>query len=146
MANIYLDIDGVLLANDYNAANHVQEFLRLVTSQYPTYWLTTHSKGDATTAVERLRLVFEPKTMKLIEGILPTNRETAKTEAIDFSQPFLWFDDDLFSDEAVELTKHGVLGNWIGVDLAKDPDQLAKFINSFPTPWEASSKLITAIN
>jgi hypothetical protein len=137
--NVYLDIDGVLLANDYNAANHIHEFLQLVTSRYPTYWLTTHCKGDATTAVERLRQVFEPETMKLITGIKPTNWETAKTEAIDFSQPFLWFDDDLFSEEAIELKKHGVFDNWVEVDLAKDPNQLQKFITSFPLPAQPSS-------
>jgi hypothetical protein len=137
--NVYLDIDGLLLANDYNAANHVHEFLQLVISRYPnsTYWLTTHCKGDPTTAVERLRRVFEPKTMKLIYDIKPTNWEVAKTEAIDFSQPFLWFDDDLYDDERQALIEHGVLDNWIGVDLAKDPDQLLKFVTSLPLPVQA---------
>ena len=37
--NIYLDIDGVLLVNDNNLANHAHEFLEYITSRYPTYWL-----------------------------------------------------------------------------------------------------------
>jgi hypothetical protein len=32
-----------------------------------------------------------------------------------------------------ELT-HGVLDNWIELDLAKDDESLAKFISSFPLP------------
>ena len=28
--NIYLDVDGVLLANDHNSANYVDEFIRLL--------------------------------------------------------------------------------------------------------------------
>jgi hypothetical protein len=132
--NVYLDIDGVLLANDLNAANHVHEFLELVTRKYSTYWLTTHCKGDARTAVKRLSLVFPPETLALLTNIKPTDWDLAKTEAVDFSQPFLWFDDDLFSDELIELQRHNCYENWIEVNLSKNPDQLAEFIRSFPIP------------
>lgn len=133
--NVYLDIDGVLLANDLNAANFVHEFLQKATSpEYDTYWLTTHCKGDANTAVKRLSLVFPAETMELLKDIKPTNWDTNKTEAIDFSKPFLWFDDDLFYGEKQTLIEHHALDNWIGVDLSKDPSQLSKFINSFPMP------------
>jgi hypothetical protein len=131
--NIYLDIDGVLLANDLNAANHVHKFLEKVREKSSdVYWLTTHCNGDASTAVKRLSLVFEPQTMELINDFKPTAWETAKTRAIDFSKPFLWFDDDLFYEEKVELERHNALDNWIGVDLAKNPNQLAMFVASFP--------------
>jgi hypothetical protein len=131
--NVYLDIDGVLLANDLNAAEHVYEFLKVAT-QNPTFWLTTHCKGDAMTAVKRLGTVFTPAMMELIKDIKPTNWDTAKTDGIDFSQPFLWFDDDLFEDERKVLESHGVLENWIEVDLAHNPAQLASFVRSFPIP------------
>ena len=52
--NIYLDVDGVILANENHAANYAHEFLELVTKNYPTYWLTTHCLGDASTVVGRL--------------------------------------------------------------------------------------------
>jgi hypothetical protein len=129
--NVYLDIDGVLLANDLNATNHVHEFLK-VSSQYTMYWLTTHCQGDASTAYRRLETVLEPRTMKLLQNVKPTKWVTAKTEAIDFEQPFVWFDDDLFEYERLDLIKHEALDNWIQVDLSKDPDQLAKFVTSFP--------------
>lgn len=60
----------------------------------------------------------------------------SKTDAIDFTKPFLWFDDDLFLSEKKALLDHDVLDNWIEVDLKKDPDQLGKFLQSFPTPIE----------
>lgn len=134
--NIYLDIDGVLLANEENAANHVHEFLQLVTERFPdsTYWLTTHCRGNAKNAVERLRLVLPAETIELLQAIKPTMWRTAKTEAIDFTQPFLWFDDDLFDDERESLRGHKALDNWIELDLAKDQNQLAKFVTSFPLP------------
>lgn len=137
--NVYLDIDLVLLVDEYHTANYAHEFLEYLYQNYreSTFWLTTHCRGNAKTAVERLSKVFKPETMKLIQDIKPTNWSTAKTEAIDFSQPFITFDDDLFDDEREELIKHGVLDNWVLVDLRKDPNQLQKFITSFPLPVQA---------
>ena len=44
--NVYLDIDGVLLANEKSAANYADEFLQAVLAAYPdsTYWLTTRNR------------------------------------------------------------------------------------------------------
>lgn len=140
MTNVYLDIDGVLLANDLNAANYVHQFLEKVTQSYDTYWLTTHCKGDASTAVKRLSLVFPPETMALIKDIKATDWDLAKTEAINFSKPFLWFDDDLFYEERQELLKYDAIDNWIEVDLRKNPNTLKMFIDSFPLPVEVKSK------
>lgn len=134
--NIYLDIDGVLLANDLHAANHANQFLRKVLSEYPdsTYWLTTHCNGDASVPIKHIGHLFKADVQELMKKIKPTSWEIAKTKAIDFNKPFLWFDDDLFYEERQELLKRDVLDNWIEVDLAKYPDHLAKFISSFPTP------------
>lgn len=134
--NIYLDIDGVLLANDLNPANYANEFLRLVLTKYPdtTYWLTTHCQGDKNVPIQHIGHLFESDVVELMKKINPTTWETSKTRAINFDEPFLWFDDDLFFEEKEDLVKHGVLDNWIEVDLANTPNQLANFINSFPMP------------
>lgn len=134
--NIYLDIDGVLVANEMHAANFANEFLRKVLGEYPdsTYWLTTHCDGDASVPLRHIGHLFEPDVQELMKKIKPTSWQTAKTRAIDFTKPFLWFDDDLFFEEKQTLQDKGALENWIGVDLTTDPDQLQKFINSFPLP------------
>ncbi len=135
MINVYLDIDGVLLANDLNAANHVHDFLKTVNERATdVYWLTTHCQGDSLTAYKRLSLVFEPQTLELIKNYKPTRWDTAKTRAIDFTKPFLWFDDDLFYEEKHALDENNLLENWIEVNLSKNPNQLLNFINSFPIP------------
>lgn len=128
--NIYLDIDGVILANDKNGANYVHEFLEHITTKYPdsTYWLTTHCQGNAQTAVERLREVLKPETIELLSNIKPTRWDTAKTEAIDFTKPFLWFDDDLYDEERIDLEKYGVISGWIEVDLSKNENHLKELI------------------
>jgi|SRR3989344_2303598 len=134
--NIYLDIDGALLANDLTPANHAKEFLKKVLEEYPytTYWLTTHCQGDANVPIQHIGHLFDAETVELMKKIKPTTWDMAKTRAIDFSKPFLWFDDDMFYEEKQTLLEHGVLDNLIMVDLSKDPDQLGRFITSFPLP------------
>ena len=134
--NIYLDIDGVLLANDQHAAISSKEFLKYVLTNYPdtTYWLTTHCNGDASAPVRHISHLFDDETVELLKQIKATSWQTAKTRGIDFTKPFLWFDDDLFYEEKETLLAHGVLDNWIEVDLAKDPNHLGKILTSFPLP------------
>jgi hypothetical protein len=72
--------------------------------------------------------------MDLFKKIKPSNWDYLKTDGIDLTQPFLWFDDDLLPHEREVLEYNNVLDNWIGVDLFRDPDQLSKFVESFPIP------------
>lgn len=134
--NIYLDIDGVLLANDLTPTNFAKEFLQKVLDEYPysTYWLTTRCQGDASLPIQHIGHLFDAETVELMKKIKPTSWDMAKTRAIDFTKPFLWFDDDLFYEEKQTLLEHGVFDNLIRVDLSKDPDQLGKFVTSFPLP------------
>ena len=140
MTNIYLDIDGVILANDLNPAKYADEFIKHVVTNYPTYWLTTHCRQTENYTISLLSRFFKGKTMEFIKKIIPTHWNTLKTEAIDFSTPFLWFDDDLYDGERKELIKHNVLDNWIEVDLRKDENHLAKFLASFPIPIQIVKK------
>lgn len=141
LCNIYLDIDGVLLANDHHAALHVDEFVaKCIKRSKRLYWLTTWCREmDSAPAIRRLKQTdMNPATIELLAThCLPTNWSDAKTEAIDFSQPFLWFDDDCFENERIELKKHGVFVNWIDVWLHKDEHHLQKFVNSFPLPIQS---------
>jgi len=136
--NVYLDIDGVLLANELYPAMHAAEFIKYVLTNYPdtTYWLTTHCQGDASRPVNDIADKFDEETVELLKKIKPTTwmDSPLKTDAIDFTKPFLWFDDDLFVKEREVLVEHGVLDNWIEVNLQKDPDALGKFLLSFPIP------------
>ena len=134
--NIYLDIDGVLLANDAQPAPYVAEFIEYVLTNYPdsTYWLTTHCNGDASKPIKNIGHLFDEATVSFMKQIKPTSWETAKTRAIDLSKPFLWFDDDLFYEEKQTLLEHDLLDNLIKVDLDKNPNQLRDFMHSFPIP------------
>lgn len=124
--NIYLDIDGVLLANSNNAAAYADEFLTLILKRCPdsTYWLTTHFWRGQDTTRKVLEPVLKPKTIELLEQIKPAYWEELKTEGIDFKRPFLWFDDDLISEERQILEHYGALECFRLVDLVADPLQL----------------------
>ena len=127
--NIYIDIDGVLLANDKFGANGAEEFLRYATEHHECYWLTTHCRdGNADWAVEYVNQIAGIDRA-LLEKIKPCKPwATFKTEAIDFSQPFMWLDDDLFEGERKVLKENGALDNMEYIDLAHDPDQLMKIL------------------
>lgn len=136
--NIYLDIDGVLLANDKEKALHVKEFLTYILAHYPqtTYWLTTHCmKGDPDEPIRNVGHLFDAETVALMRQIKPTSWNIDKTEAIDFSKPFLWFDDDLYPEEERDLKERGALSGHVMVDLSKDPAQLRAFVQNFPKPY-----------
>jgi len=126
--NIYLDIDGVLLANDKETARHADEFLHAVLEKYPdsTYWLTTHNWKGENRAKEILAPHLDPETVILLDKVKPSEWNELKTDAIDFEQDFLWFDDDLWPNELNVLEKHEAVQNFIMVDLHKDPDMLEK--------------------
>jgi hypothetical protein len=135
--NIYVDVDGVLLTNYEQPAPYAKEFLSYILANYPdtTYWLTAHCDGDASTPIRDIGYLFDKETIELMKKIKPTKWVTAKTEAIDFSKPFIWFDDICFYFEQAEMKKHGVLKNWVKVDLVEYPNQLRDFIFDFPKPY-----------
>ena len=94
--NIYLDIDGVLLANDLNPANHAPEFLRYVLDHYPdsTYWLTTHCNGDAAVPIQHIGHLFDSETAELIDlfpnPTLILNPMIGELELSKIPSAYLW--------------------------------------------------------
>lgn len=129
--NIYLDIDGVLLANESHAANYADELIQAALKAYPdsVYWLTTHNWKGQDTYKDVLTPVLKPETVALLDKIKPTVWDELKTEGIDFSKRFLWLDDDLWEDELKDLENHNATDNFILIDLDKDPDQLKTIID-----------------
>ena len=124
--NVYLDIDGVLLANENNAANYADEFLQAVLSAYPesTYWLTTHNWRGENRTKEVLAPHLKPETVPLLDKIKPSVWNEMKTDGINFSEKFIWLDDDLWEDELKVLERYNATDNFILIDLQKNPDQL----------------------
>ncbi len=128
--NIYLDIDGVILANDRQPALHADEFIKRLVESFPVFWLTTHCRNPGDDPVPMLSRFFWPDTVAYLKRIKPAYWDTFKTEGIDFTQPFLWFDDDLFEEERSVLAEKEILDSWVEIDLAKNPNQLRDLVDS----------------
>lgn len=120
-----MDIDGVILANEENLAVGAIEFIKYATNNFEVYWLTTHCMdGNPSHAIEYVQRATKDDIRPYLEKLRPTTWSLAKTEAIDFSKPFMWYDDDCYSGERIALNEHNTFNSWIEVDLAKYPDQL----------------------
>ncbi|OQB06390.1 MAG: hypothetical protein BWY19_00199 [bacterium ADurb.Bin212] len=125
----YLDIDGVILANDKQIANYSNEFIRYLVDNFDVYWLTTHCKGDSNHTIRFLSNFFEGETLELLKKIKPTNWQTWKTEAIDFESDFIWFDDQVFEEEINALKQNDRIDSWVLIDLSNNIDQLKTLIS-----------------
>jgi hypothetical protein len=122
---LYLDIDGVLLANETNLSEGALEFIEYAASHFEVYWLTTHCMDGTTEhAIEYLQRATTVNIRPWVETFKPVTWNLKKTEAIDFSKPFLWFDDDCYSGEKIDLQNNDAYNSWIEVNLAKYPDQM----------------------
>ncbi len=123
--NIYLDIDGVLLANEKNLALGATDFIKYAADHFEVYWLTTHCMdGEVEHAIKYVQRATTEDLRPWLRTFKPVKWNIKKTEAIDFSKPFLWFDDDCYSGERMDLRSHGVFNSWIEVNLSKYPDQM----------------------
>jgi hypothetical protein len=122
--NIYIDINGVLLTKDLRQALYLEKFLTKILQNNTVYWLTTHCKGDSTMTLQYLASYVDTSCLELCKKILPTNWITWKTEAIDMTKDFLWFDDSLMETEKQALQQAGKFSSWICIDLMNNPNQL----------------------
>lgn len=112
--NIYLDINGTMLGTGGEPVENLAEFLKYATENHDVYWLTTLCKnGDCSSAVEIISRVLPPEIMRYIQKIKPTSWQTLKTEAIDFSEDFRWFDDYVMDSEIEVLKKNNALNKLI---------------------------------
>jgi hypothetical protein len=90
--------------------------------------------------MRRLGHMFEPRIAELMLVIKPTSFDHAKTTGIDFSKPFLWFDDDCYQRERRDLKKNNAFNSWVEVDLRNYPDQLMREIKLLESFVEDNGK------
>jgi hypothetical protein len=120
-----LDIDGVLLAKGGSQPEGIAEFLAFATASFECYWLTTHCKGDASNAIRYLSRSYPEQLVAQLGAIRPTNWDTLKTEAIDFSSPFVWLDDQPFEAEKRVLVQNNCSDSLLIVNL-RNPAELKR--------------------
>lgn len=124
--NIYLDINGTLVRGNGALAFGANEFLQFIAEHWPdsTYWLSTYTWRGKDRAFEIISPLVSPKTRAAIKHFKPANWIDLKTDGIDFSTPFLWYDDNLFPDERFILKHNDALACHRLVNLRDNPNQL----------------------
>lgn len=121
MLNIYLDVDGVL-RGCASPKEDIEAFLCYCLDNFSVYWLTSHCKGGVNYAPRALEGILSDDLVKeLAEKVQPTDWSTLKTEAIDFDEPFVWFDDYEGSYEIERLKEHNLEDSFYLVD-RNDPN------------------------
>ncbi len=117
--NIYLDIDGVLLKKHGEPADNVLDFLKEMTDNHDCYWLTTHCRNGESNAVEYLEDKLPNEALEYLNKIKPAYWDTLKTEAIDFSKKFKWYDDYIMEAEESVLKENNCLDSFVRVENSK---------------------------
>lgn len=126
---IYLDIDGTMIHDDLSdmyckAAAGLKEFI-IALRPHDTYWLTTHcTEGDPTQARQIMKGVLPESLHADIDRIKPTAWQDLKTNGIDFDSDFIWFDNDIFTNEWKRLKQCNENQLVIEVDLRNNPRHL----------------------
>lgn len=121
---VYLDIDGVLLHKGGRLPAGLGEFIAFVTDQFDCYWLTTHCKGDSSTALRYLAGYMSADLLAKLAKVKPTQWDALKTEGIDLAAPFVWLDDQPFGAEKEVLSQAGMIDGLIIVDLRLENELL----------------------
>lgn len=130
---IYLDIDGTMIHEDLSdnfgkPAAGLEDFI-LALRPHETYWLTTHCRdGDPVHARKMMKRVLPDALHPDIDRIIPTVWDSMKTEALDFDSDFIWFDNDIFTEEWKVLEKCRENQSVVQVDLKANPEQLKEIV------------------
>ena len=135
--NIYLDIDGTMIHEDIELigkpAEGLVEFITAL-RPYDVYWLTTHCKEGNPIRARRFMKTWLPTHLHPdIDRIKPTIWHRLKTEAIDFSDKFIWFDNDVLVSDREVLYKNALDDQqWlVEVDLVANPKRLIEIRHDY---------------
>ena len=127
--NIYLDIDGTLIHEDLTErlgmpANGLPEFLQAI-AHHNLFWLTTHCReGDPARPITILKRVTDESLHPIIESIQGTVWDTSKTEGIDWSEDFIWFDNEIAAYELEKFADAGDNQQVIEVNIRENHNHL----------------------
>ena len=127
---IYLDIYGVLRGVAAPEADRI-EFLRYLLDNFTgkVYWLTSFCRGGTNRVREALNGTLPEDLVKEAAAkILPTDWQRTKTEALDFSANFVWFDDILTEEKRRILAENGAMRKFFEMN-PRRVDMIKKALN-----------------
>ena len=122
--NIYLDIYGTI-RGIASPIEDVVTLLEYCLDNFPghVYWLTSYCRHGVNRCDEVLGFLPDDIRDRAIKEVKPTDWDAMKTDAIDFSQPFVWIDDNMHDSEFRVLAEHGTEENFHRINSA-DPEAI----------------------
>ena len=129
LMNIYLDIAGTL-GWTQSPINDVVELLEYCLDNYPgqVYWLTTFCKNGINRTYEALSFLPDDLRQRAFEEVKPTDWSALKTDAIDFTKPFVWIDDSIYDSERRVLDEYFVEDSYYWMN-SSDPEGAKKALD-----------------
>lgn len=137
--DIYLDIDGTMIHEDRwdtsdLAAAGLAEFI-VALRPHTTYWLTTHCRdGNPERAREIMKRHVPTELYPDIDRIKPTVWDTQKTDGIDWSEDFIWFDNSIGDSEWQRFATAASGQQVVEVNLVENPEQLMEITRDILLP------------
>ena len=124
---IYLDIYGTLIANASPKADR-EALLQYILDNFAghVFWLTSYS-------AERIPMVlayeYDGELLERLKNEVSYRRSGIyKSDSIDFSEDFLWLDDNQSEADYYALKEHDALDNFIRID-PSDPEMAQKALS-----------------
>ena len=131
MLNVYLDVDGVL-RGCASPVEDIEEFLWFCLQNCYCYWLTSYCRGGVNFAVQKIGGISQKLRFELETRVQPTDWHFSKSEAIDYSESFVWFDDNAPMDMIAELKGHGPNGRknfyWVDSSDSESAKKMLEFL------------------
>ncbi len=131
MLNVYLDVDGVL-RGCASPVEDIEEFLWFCLQNCYCYWLTSYCRGGANFAVQKIGGISQKLRFELEARVQPTDWHFSKSEAIDYSEPFVWFDDNAPMHMLAELKDYGANASknfyWVNSSDSESAKKMLEFL------------------
>lgn len=125
--NLYMDIDGVLLTKDQRIPADASNLVRYAIKHFNCYWLTTHCRTGTNRAVESLSRFYTGEDLSMLNRFRGTDWNNSKTEAINWSEPFVWLEDWPFNFEIEQLKRNDCYDSLVQINLTNE-NELSKVI------------------
>lgn len=117
---LYLDVDGVILGRNSNGDSvlipNIEKIFHYCNKYFKCCWLSTHGRHSTEDVLDYLWPYSRDINFSIFKKIEAVRWNTLKTEAIDFSGPFIWIDDHPLDAEIKILKNNRCFKNWLHVD------------------------------
>ena len=125
---LYLDVDGVIVGRRSDGETtlipQIERIMHYSKKNFRCFWLTTHGRYRTDDVLSYLFSFSREINLSVFAHIESAPWNTLKTEAIDFTKPFIWVDDNPLQAEIQILERKKCLESWLHIDTYRNISDL----------------------